>query len=134
MKRYLIVLIILTTTFNYSCLDSSAGSIVEVITPEEMREITQLEGIQVVDVRSDNEYKTGYIKYAQNIDYSSPTFDSEIQKLDKSIPVVVYCEKGGRSSKCVDKMKDAGFVKIYELQGGLAKWKFKGYDLEGVKP
>jgi len=87
MKRYLIILII--AFFNYSCLDSSTSSVVEVITPEEMQEITK---------------------------------------------VVVYCEKGGRSSKCVDKMKDAGFVKIYELDGGLAKWRFKGYDLEESKP
>jgi len=132
MKRYLIILII--AFFNYSCLDSSTSSVVEVITPEEMQEITKLEGVQVVDVRTDNEYKGGYIHNAQNIDYLSPNFDIEIQKLDKSKPVVVYCEKGGRSSKCVDKMKDAGFVKIYELDGGLAKWRFKGYDLEESKP
>ncbi len=130
MKPYLTLLLIVLTSINYNCLNSSNASVVEIITAEEMKQITQLENVQVVDVRTNNEYKNGYIQKAQNIDYLSPTFDLEIQQLDKSKPVVVYCEKGGRSSSCVDKMKKAGFVKIYELEGGIAKWKFKGFPLE----
>ena len=45
-----------------------------------------------------------------------------IQKLDKSKPVVLYCKGGGRSAKCAKKLKDAGFEKIYDLEGGLSKW------------
>jgi len=42
----------------------------------------------------------------------------------------VYCKSGNRSAKCAAKMKDAGFVKIYDLDGGIAKWKYKGFEIK----
>ncbi|AXT20825.1 rhodanese-like domain-containing protein [Flavobacteriaceae bacterium AU392] len=136
MKRFFFLLFfIVLLSMNFSCFQSTSNnSVVEVVSAEEMQEITQLEDVQLVDVRSANKYESGFIANAQNIDYLSPTFDEEIEKLDKSKPVVVYCEKGGRSAKCVEKMKDAGFIKIYELDGGIAKWKFKGYEVEETTP
>jgi len=103
---------------------------VKVISAEEMQELTSYEDVQLVDVRTAEEYKDGFIANAQNIDYNSNTFDKEIEKLDKSKPVIVYCQKGGRSAKCSKKLEDKGFVKVYDLEGGLAKWKYKGFQLE----
>jgi len=103
---------------------------IELVTPEEMQELSELDDVQVVDVRTPEEYKEGHIANSQNINYFSDDFDREIRQLDKSKPVIVYCKSGKRSGKCVDKMKEAGFVKIYDLDGGIAKWKYKGYDIE----
>ena len=66
------------------------------------------------------------------ISYFSDTFEEDIQKLDKSTPVVVYCKSGKKSAECADKMKDNGFVKIYDLDGGIAKWKYKGFNIEMI--
>jgi rhodanese-related sulfurtransferase len=112
-----------------NCKEASNAE-VKLVTAEEMQELTEIEDVQLVDVRTPSEFEEGFIANAQNIDYNSPYFEKEIAKLDKSKPVLVYCEKGGRSAKCVDKMKDAGFVKIYDLQGGMAKWKFKGFEVK----
>ena len=52
----------------------------------------------------------------------SENFEINIQKLDKTRPVIVYCQRGGRSAKCAKKMKALGFIKIYDLEGGYSKW------------
>ena len=132
MKRILLVLLVVINVFAYSCKEESKSSEIQLVTPEEMKELSQLEDVQLVDVRTPEEYSEGYIEDFQNIDYLSPNFDKEMEKLDKTKPVIVYCKSGNRSGKCAAKMKERGFVKVYDLDGGIAKWKFKGYELKSA--
>ena len=125
MKRLVIFLNIVLTIAMVGCkTDTQDG--VKVVTPDEMQTILELDDVQLVDVRTPEEYHEGYIENAQNIDYYSPTFDKDIQKLDKSKPVILYCKSGNRSAKCAAKLQQAGFEKIYDLEGGITEWKFKG--------
>ncbi len=103
---------------------------VKLVTPEEMQSLLELEDVQLVDVRTSKEYETGFIAHSQNIDFHSPTFDEDIAKLDKTKPVILYCKSGGRSNKCSKKLKDAGFVLVYELEGGITQWKFENLEVE----
>ncbi|MCK0180596.1 rhodanese-like domain-containing protein [Flavobacteriaceae bacterium S0862] len=129
MRRVLFVLMAFMV-FNYSCKEEKqTSSTIEVISPQEMQEISQIEGVQLVDVRTPEEYEEGYIEGFQNIDYFSENFNQEIEKLDKSKPVIVYCKSGNRSGKCAKKMEEAGFSKIYDLEGGITKWAFEGYEI-----
>lgn len=113
----------LLMAFTVSCVNKKADSSdIKLVTADEMKQIIELEDVQVVDVRTASEFEAIHVKSAQNIDFNSPTFDKDIQKLDKSKPVVLYCKGGGRSAKCAKKLKDAGFEKIYDLEGGLSKW------------
>ena len=106
-----------------SCLETKDTTNVKLITPEEMESILELEDVQLVDVRTLQEYKEVHIPSAQNIDFTSPTFDEDIAKLDKEKPVILYCKGGVKSAKCAKKLQEAGFEKIYDLEGGLSKWK-----------
>ncbi len=112
-----------------SCTDEKKGE-VKIVSPEEMQTLIELEDIQLVDVRTPEEHEEGYIAHSQNIDFNSPTFEEDITKLDKTKPVVLYCKSGGRSAKCAKKLKEAGFVKIYDLDGGISKWKHKGLEIK----
>lgn len=113
----------LLMAFTVSCVNKKADSSdIKLVTADEMKQIIELEDVQVVDVRTASEFEAIHVKSAQNIDFNSPTFDKDIQKLDKLKPVVLYCKGGGRSAKCAKKLKDAGFEKIYDLEGGLSKW------------
>ena len=129
MKRFFFVLAAFIA-FNYSCKEEKNTSQIEVISPEEMQEISQIEGIQLVDVRTPEEYDEGYIEGFQNIDFFSDTFSQEIENLDKSKPVIVYCRSGRRSAECAKQLKEKGFVKIYDLEGGIAKWEFEGFEVK----
>jgi rhodanese-related sulfurtransferase len=115
-----------------SCKETSQNEVI-MVSAEEMQALLELEDIQLVDLRTPEEYKTGYIEQSQNIDYTSPTFEDDITKLDKSKPVIVYCKSGGRSGRCSKKLKEAGFEKVFDLEGGIAKWKFSGNEIKTLE-
>lgn len=123
MKKFtLLCFCFLGFSLGTSCLDSSPSAEVKLVTPEEMQSILELEDVQLIDVRTPEEYEEIHIVNAQNIDFYSPTFEEDISKLDKTKPVIVYCKSGGRSAKCAKIMKEAGFEKVYDLEGGISKW------------
>lgn len=113
----------------YNC-KNEVDTAMKLITVEEMQTISKLEGVQLVDIRTPSEFSEGYIIGAQNIDYWSPDFDKRIETLDKSKPVIIYCKSGGRSAKCAVKLKDKGFGKIYDLEGGISQWMLQGMPVE----
>ena len=121
MKKLFILSVIILTICS-SCKQAEAQSEIQVVSPDEMKELLAMEDIQLVDVRTPEEYMEGFIANFQNIDFMSPTFDQDILKLDKEKPVILYCKSGGRSARCAQKMAEAGFVKIYDLDGGITKW------------
>ena len=128
MKKIAIVLGVVLSLVILNCKsDEQEG--VKVVTPEEMENILEMEDVQLVDVRTPEEHDEGYIANSQNIDYKSPTFDEDIKKLDKTKPVILYCKTGKRSAKCAKKLKEAGFEQIYELEGGITEWKYKGLEV-----
>ena len=66
-----------------SCLDKSESDEIKLVTADEMQSILEMEDVQLVDVRTPEEYQEVRIANAQNIDFLSPTFDEDIEKLDK---------------------------------------------------
>jgi len=53
------------------------------------------------------------------VDYTSASFQTEVQKLDTSKTYVVYCRSGGRSAKAASFMASHGFSNVYNLEGGI---------------
>ncbi|HIA11345.1 MAG TPA: rhodanese-like domain-containing protein [Flavobacteriales bacterium] len=80
----------------------------------------------VLDVRTADEVKEGYIKGAKNVDYFSDEFEAEIKKLPLDKPVYVYCRSGNRSGQAAADMKKWGFKEVYNLNGGITAWQEKG--------
>lgn len=80
---------------------------------------------QLVDVRTPSEFEEGHLKGARNIDFLQDDFKDNTAKLDKNKAVYVYCKSGGRSAKAVEVLRQQGFTKIYELDGGYNAWKKK---------
>ena len=101
---------------------------INVISAKEMQTFLKVDNVQLIDVRSNEEFHKEAIPLAQNIDYFSPTFFEDVQRLDKTKPVFVYCNTGKRSAKCAKKLVEAGFIKIYDLDGGISKWKHEGFE------
>ncbi len=130
MKHFVYILSLLLLLVTTSCEEKSTASEIQVVSTEEMETLLELDDVQLVDVRTPEEYKEGYIEKSQNIDYQSPTFLEDISRLDKTKPVLVYCQSGGRSARCAEKLKEAGFIKIYDLEGGISKWKHEGNDVK----
>jgi rhodanese-related sulfurtransferase len=66
------------------------------------------------------------IQGARSINFYAQDFDSQIARLDKQKPVIVYCAAGGRSPQAAAKMSKMGFSKVYDYSGGMNDWKSKG--------
>ena len=77
---------------------------------------------QLVDVRTPDEYMSGAIEGAKNINYFSADFLENISKLDKERPVVLYCRSGRRSAKAGDNLIQAGFKEVYNVKGGYLEY------------
>ncbi|MFO0479957.1 MAG: thioredoxin domain-containing protein [Bacteroidota bacterium] len=77
----------------------------------------------IIDVRTSDEFSKGHLANANNYDWNGNEFDKQIAPLDKSEPVFVYCLSGGRSSSAASKMRSDGFKEVYELSGGIMKWR-----------
>lgn len=83
----------------------------------------------ILDVRTPEEFSGGFIAGARNIDFNNPTFRTEIDALDKSMPYFVYCLSGGRSSSAAKYMRNNGFKEVYEMKGGTLAWRNSNLEL-----
>lgn len=76
----------------------------------------------VLDVRTPEEVSRGKIKGAVEMDFYSDDFDQQLAGLDSSKVIFVYCAKGGRSSKAMNKLSNMGCKTVYNLDGGMGAW------------
>jgi len=84
--------------------------------------LAKVDEAQLVDVRTPQEYTQGHLEGALNINFNDPTFEQSIGQLDKSQPVFIYCQSGGRSGRAYKKMKNMGFSTVYDMKGGYGSW------------
>lgn len=97
-----------------------------VLTAEEFESKLTQSNIQIVDVRTPEEFRVGHIINALNINFYDADFKAKMSKLDKSKPLAVYCAAGGRSAKASAILSELGFKTVYDLQGGMNTWRAKG--------
>ncbi len=83
----------------------------------------------LLDARAEEEYQTAHIPGARFVGYEQLQLD-EVFKLPKDTTIVVYCSVGYRSERVAEKLKAAGFQKVYNLYGGIFEWANKGFPLE----
>lgn len=86
--------------------------------------------VQIVDVRTPEEYAESHLKDAVNINFNNDDFVDMVSKLDKSKPVLVYCLSGGRSAKAAALISKKGYNDVYNLDGGMLAWKAAGQSVE----
>lgn len=79
----------------------------------------------IIDVRTPGEYAGGNIPGSVNIDFNGSGFEAALDTLDKSVPVYVYCQSGGRSGQAKKRMSEKGFSEVYNLVGGYGNWPYK---------
>ncbi|MCW3125473.1 MAG: thioredoxin family protein [Bacteroidetes bacterium] len=86
--------------------------------------------VQLVDVRTPEEYAEKHLKDAVNINFNDDGFIDKMEKLDKTKPVLIYCLSGGRSSKASALISSKGYDKVVNLDGGILAWTNAGNPVE----
>ena len=90
--------------------------------PATFKKTIQSKKVQLLDVRTPAEFSAGNITGAKNMDVKNDEFKTMASKLDKKHPVAVYCRSGARSAIATGILKEMGFKKIYNLDGGYLAW------------
>jgi rhodanese-related sulfurtransferase len=105
-------------------------TIIKKITPKEGYELIQKNrrnpDFVILDIRTPEEFESGYIEGAVNINYHSDSFTEDLNKLDKNKTYFIYCRTGRRSSDAVGIMTRQGFKEIYRIDGDIIQWKAAG--------
>src|SRR3546814_7719134 len=81
------------------------------------RNLAGKEHIQVVDVRSRNEYEAGHIEGAEHIFVG--TFQENLDKISRNKQVLIYCQAGDRSTIAYSILKRHGFGNVNNYAGGI---------------
>jgi hydroxyacylglutathione hydrolase len=96
------------------------------MTVHEVKE--RLDDVQVLDVRSPEEWEEGHIPNAQYI--FLPELDKKAERLNKRKPVAVYCASGYRASLATSLLLRTGFTETHNVPGSWMAWKASGYKIE----
>jgi phage shock protein E len=81
----------------------------------------------ILDVRTPSEFERERLRDAVNLDVSAGVFSDRVARLDRGKTYLVYCQSGTRSVRAAQIMSGLGFTKVYNMRGGIAKWKDAGY-------
>jgi len=84
----------------------------------------------ILDIRTPEEFNSGHIKGAINIDYYAPDFVEQLKSLDKNKTYLIYCRTGHRSGNAKSIFKQLGFREVENMVGGINRWKEEGYFVE----
>jgi hydroxyacylglutathione hydrolase len=86
------------------------------------------DGVQVIDVRSPEEWRRGHLPGAIHIPLA--LLNDRIGELDASAPIVLQCQGGGRSSIATSLLKSRGLPDVSNLAGGYDAWVAQGFETE----
>lgn len=92
--------------------------------------LDQKAGAMILDVRTPNEYASGHIPGAVNMDFYAPDFSQRLESLDKTRECFIYCASGNRSGQAIKVMQQAGFRRVVDLKGGFGAWARAGKPVE----
>lgn len=92
------------------------------LTPAGLTQLINRENALVIDVSSQAEFEKGHVPGARHLLPSQ--VDPENKELAKSreTPVALVCRNGQASAQVAQKLKKAGFAKVFWLDGGIAAW------------
>ena len=110
------------------CSSSGSATTVNLNVSEFSQKITE-PNVVILDVRTPEEFASGHIKGAVNIDFNSGDFENEITRLNPSDSYAIYCRSGSRSGKAASIMHLAGFHDLSNLNGGVIDWSNEGLPL-----
>lgn len=110
---------------------ASSASNGETIPAATFKQAIASQSVQVLDVRTANEFNGGHISHALQANWMDKTeFADRTQHLDKNQPIYVYCQAGGRSAAAQAFLIEKGY-KVINLEGGMSNWKMNGFSVEG---
>ena len=95
--------------------------------PAEVARKAGREGVALIDVREDNEWKSGHIKGARHIPLGKLQEPHDPGTIRCPDEVVLYCRSGNRSATAANILVKGGFEDVSHLGGGIIAWEGQNY-------
>ena len=128
MKYFLSAFLFLITACSLNGQQANA------INPDAFLKAISAGKIQVLDVRTADEYKSGHINNALQANWLDKNeFNDRTSHLDKNKTVYIYCLSGGRSGAAAEVLRTKGYT-VINLEGGINAWKRESKPLVGIDP
>jgi rhodanese-related sulfurtransferase len=83
---------------------------------------SEKDSLNLLDVRTAEEYNSGHIPNSVNIDIREQSFVDEIAKLEKDKTYHIVCRSGARSGSACEYMESIGFKNVINIAGGMLDW------------
>ncbi len=108
-------------------MNTDANNSFKSVSTEEFEKAIAQPEVQLIDVRTPEEYIFGHIPEALNMNVTDESgfFAEQIQTLDKNRAVAIYCRSGVRSKVAANQMVAIG-LEVIELNGGIFDWLANG--------
>jgi rhodanese-related sulfurtransferase len=112
-------------------LVNDSKSRVREVTVDETRERMRADnGVRLIDVREDDEWRAGHAEGAEHLGKGIIERDIESTVPDKAAEVILYCGGGFRSALAADVLQEMGYTNVFSLAGGWKAWKDSGAPIE----
>ena len=99
------------------------------VSPAEAKELIDgTPDLIIIDVSP--HYEQGHLPGAVNYYLGDGSLDAAIPTLDKDKTYLVYCHVDSVAIAGAQKLVDAGFMKVYRLEGNYSAWVDAGYTVE----
>ncbi len=92
----------------------------DIVDTQQLESLLASEDLQVVDVRSEKEYKEGHIEGA--IHAFVGTLPSNLDRIDRNKPTVVHCQSGDRATIAYSILDKEGFDQVKVYLAGMKEW------------
>ena len=99
------------------------------IQPQEAIQLMN-QGAPVYDLRAAEQFAEGHINGARNLPPAQHESAADLLKKYREKLLVLCCEDGNQSNALTRRLHAAGFTRVFNLRGGLARWRADGLPLK----
>lgn len=75
----------------------------------------------LLDVRTEEEWRMSHLSGARRVDPNA-SVDEAASGMPKETPIVTYCAVGYRSGALATRLREAGFINVWNLEGSIFQW------------
>ena len=116
------ILLTLLAMFGLTSCSNAQNQSFDNMNVAEFADYLKNDDVQLLDVRTPDEFSEGRISGAMNIDWYDDNFITDaVKSLDKTRPIAIYCRSGKRSAAAAQKLTEKGY-KVTNLTGGIIAW------------
>jgi molybdopterin/thiamine biosynthesis adenylyltransferase/rhodanese-related sulfurtransferase len=111
----------ITRPIDYEQFCGVSTTAIQTVSVRELKQkLDARENFRLVDVREPFEHEIASIESAVLIPLGE--LPDRLNELDREQLTIVHCHSGQRSAQAVRLLREAGFLNVFNLDGGIARW------------